>query len=111
VLVNPAFATLPARDSSALTLRRSIPEPPNRKMPPPTVIAFAQGRVELLCNHPDYNEGVALAAAMDRGVGMGAEKLGADLVEVSSETKGREVSASLKELQRIRIWSIDTSTS
>jgi galactokinase len=63
-----------------------------------TVLAFAPGRVELLGNHTDYNEGLALAAAIDRGVTIRAEKLGADVIEVISETNGREVSVSLKNL-------------
>ena len=65
------------------------------------VVAFAPGRVELLGNHTDYNEGLALAAAIDLGVTIRAEKLDADLIEVSSETNGREVSIPLKNLQRL----------
>jgi galactokinase len=30
--------------------------------------AFAPGRVELLGNHTDYNQGLVLAAAIDRGL-------------------------------------------
>jgi galactokinase len=67
----------------------------------PTVIAFAPGRVELLGNHTDYNDGVALAAAIDRGVTIRAEKLEGDLLEVRSETNGREISVSLQNLQRL----------
>jgi UDP-glucose 4-epimerase len=33
-----------------------------------TVVAFAPGRVELLGNHTDYNEGLALAVAIHLGV-------------------------------------------
>ncbi len=33
----------------------------------PTVAAFAPGRVEVLGNHTDYNEGFVLSAAIDRG--------------------------------------------
>jgi galactokinase len=66
-----------------------------------SVVAFAPGRVELLGNHTDYNEGVALAAAIDLGVTICAEKLDADVMEVSSESNGREVSVSLKNLQRL----------
>ena len=66
-----------------------------------SVIAFAPGRVELLGNHTDYNEGLALAAAIDLGVTIRAEKLDADLIEVSSETNGRKVSIPLKNLQRL----------
>jgi galactokinase len=66
-----------------------------------TVVAFAPGRVELLGNHTDYNEGLALAAAIHLGVTVRAEKIDADLVEVSSETNGRMASAPLKNLQRL----------
>ena len=34
----------------------------------PTVVAHAPGRVEILGNHTDYNEGLALSAAIDCGV-------------------------------------------
>jgi galactokinase len=53
----------------------------------PTVIAFAPGRVELLGNRTDYNDGVALAAAIDRSVTIRAEKPDGKLLEVSSEMK------------------------
>jgi hypothetical protein len=65
------------------------------------VLVFAPGRVELLGNHTDYNEGLALAAAINLGVTVRAEKLDADVIEVSSETNGREVRVSLKNLQRL----------
>src|SRR5271166_6102776 len=67
-----------------------------------SVVAFAPGRVELLGNHTDYNEGLVLAAAIDLGVTVCAEKLNADVIEVSSETNGREVSVSLKNLERLK---------
>ena len=66
-----------------------------------SVIAFAQGRVELLGNHTDYNEGLALAAAIDRGVTIRAEKIDADLIEISSETNQRQAKVLLKKLQRL----------
>src|ERR1700740_297285 len=65
------------------------------------VVAFAPGRVELLGNHTDYNEGLALAAAIHLGVTVHAEKIEADVMEVSSETNGRAASAPLKNLQRL----------
>jgi len=67
----------------------------------PTVVAFAPGRVELLGNHTDYNEGLALAAAIHLGVTVQAERTDTDLVEVSSDTNGRAASASLKNLRRL----------
>src|ERR1700740_3850599 len=65
------------------------------------VVAFAPGRVELLGNHTDYNEGLALAAAIHLGVTVHAQKIEADVIEVSSETNGRAASAPLKNLQRL----------
>jgi len=66
-----------------------------------TVVAFAPGRVELLGNHTDYNEGLALAAAIHLGVTVQADRINTDLIEVSSDTNGRAASASLKNLQRL----------
>jgi galactokinase len=40
----------------------------------PTVIARAPGRVEVLGNHTDYNEGVVLSAAIDREVWVAASE-------------------------------------
>jgi galactokinase len=66
-----------------------------------TVVAFAPGRVELLGNHTDYNEGLALAAAIHLGVTVQAERIDADLIEVSSDTNGRAATARLTKLQRL----------
>src|SRR5258708_39205506 len=63
-----------------------------------SVIAFAPGRVELLGNHTDYNEGVVLAAAIDRGVTACAHRLLGRTVEVSSQTNQRTAIADLDEI-------------
>ncbi|MBN1270600.1 MAG: galactokinase [Kiritimatiellae bacterium] len=34
----------------------------------PAILAFAPGRIEILGNHTDYNEGLALSAAIEQGV-------------------------------------------
>ncbi|MBV9488700.1 MAG: galactokinase, partial [Verrucomicrobia bacterium] len=60
-----------------------------------SVVAFAPGRVELLGNHTDYNEGLVLAAAIDLGVTIRAERLDRNVLEVSSETTGRQGTAEL----------------
>ena len=39
------------------------------------VVAFAPGRVEILGNHTDYNEGVVLSAAIDCGVTASVHRL------------------------------------
>lgn len=61
--INHAFPHgLTLRDTCALrggTLRNLLVQ---------SIIAHAPGRVELLGNHTDYNEGLVLSAAIDRGV-------------------------------------------
>jgi galactokinase len=47
-----------------------------------SVVVFAPGRVELLGNHTDYNEGLALAAAIDLGI---ARRRSASSRELDSE--------------------------
>lgn len=47
--------------------------------------AFAPGRVELLGNHTDYNEGVVLSAAIDLGVTIQGEKLDGDKFVLASD--------------------------
>jgi galactokinase len=63
-----------------------------------SVIAFAPGRVELLGNHTDYNEGVVLSAAIDRGVTASAHRVLERTVEVSSQTNQRTAVANLDAL-------------
>ncbi|MFH1476164.1 MAG: galactokinase [Verrucomicrobiota bacterium] len=43
---------------------------------PPAVTAYAPGRVEILGNHTDYNEGFVLSAAIDLGVGLALSPAG-----------------------------------
>ena len=44
-------------------------------MPPPRVRAFAPGRVNLIGEHTDYNDGLCLPFAIERGVTVTAERL------------------------------------
>ena len=55
---------LSARDEEAATLGRSIYGDDWR----PTLIARANGRIEVIGNHVDYNGGPVVAAAIDRGI-------------------------------------------
>ena len=48
--------------------RLRIPERQATRTAVQSIIAHAPGRVELLGNHTDYNEGLVLSAAIDRGV-------------------------------------------
>jgi galactokinase len=62
------------------------------------VVAFAPGRVEILGNHTDYNEGVVLSAAIDRGVTASVHRLLQPQIEVSSRTNQRTASKHLDEI-------------
>lgn len=55
---------------------------------PSNASAYAPGRVELLGNHTDYNEGVVLGAAIDRGLTMRGSKQGNGKIALRSSTMG-----------------------
>jgi hypothetical protein len=46
--------------------------------------AFAPGRVELLGNHTDYNEGLVLGAAINRGLTVSGSARRDDVIKVSA---------------------------
>jgi galactokinase len=54
-----------------------------------------------LGNHTDYNEGLAIAAAIHLGVTVRAERVDASVIEISSETNGRGANVSLENLPRL----------
>ena len=62
-----------------------------------TAIARAPGRVELLGNHTDYNEGVVLGAAIDRVVKITGAARGDDMIHIRSSGFGA-VQIALSEL-------------
>src|SRR5881275_121105 len=51
--------------------------------------AYAPGRVELLGNHTDYNEGVVLGAAIDRGLRVRGGKRADRRIVIQSDSMGR----------------------
>src|SRR4051794_25048037 len=51
--------------------------------------AYAPGRVELLGNHTDYNEGVVLGAAIDRGLTVSGARQNDPLISLTSTSDGR----------------------
>ena len=57
-------------------------------MPEP-VIAFAPGRVNLIGEHTDYNEGLALPFAISEGVTVRAEAIDGDRVEAVAADLGK----------------------
>ncbi len=60
--------------------------------------AYAPGRVELLGNHTDYNQGVVLAAAIDRGLTMAGIQRRDENVVLTSRSAGSRVHANLRNL-------------
>ncbi len=52
------------------------------------VEAYAPGRVELLGNHTDYNQGLVLAAAIDRGLKVSGERRRDGLITLRSSSLG-----------------------
>ncbi len=61
--------------------------------------AYAPGRVELLGNHTDYNQGLVLAAAIDRGLKVSGERRHDGRITLRSLSLG-EFEIGLDELQR-----------
>ncbi len=57
---------------------------------PPEVVAYAPGRVEILGNHTDYNEGLVLAAAIDAGTCVAVSRDGGPGLRVWSGHQGEE---------------------
>jgi galactokinase len=53
-----------------------------------TASAFAPGRIELLGNHTDYNEGLVLGGAIDRGLTVTGAARNDDLIRLSSNLFG-----------------------
>ncbi|HJT81926.1 MAG TPA: galactokinase [Chthoniobacterales bacterium] len=68
------------------------------RAPAPRFHAYAPGRIELLGNHTDYNQGLVLGAAIDRGLTVTVEQRDDDTIIIRSSITG-EVAVSLPELQ------------
>jgi galactokinase len=51
--------------------------------------AYAPGRVELLGNHTDYNEGVVLGAAIDRGINVTGNRRDDGIIQIHSRDFGK----------------------
>jgi galactokinase len=62
------------------------------------VEACAPGRVELLGNHTDYNEGLVLAAAIDRGVKVSGTRRDNQRIALRSDSLG-EIAIGMEDLQ------------
>jgi len=62
--------------------------------------AIGPGRVNLLGEHVDYNQGIVLPAAIDRQVTLDAQPLDGDLVHLTALDIHQQVSFSLQRLER-----------
>lgn len=62
----------------------------------PSTSAYAPGRVELLGNHTDYNQGVVLAAAIDRGLTLTGSSRGDDWIVLRSKSRVEVVLSDLR---------------
>jgi galactokinase len=60
---------------------------------------YAPGRVELLGNHTDYNQGVVLGAAIDGGLTVSGTRRDDDEIQLSSRLIDEPVTASLSDLK------------
>jgi galactokinase len=69
-----------------------------------TVHAFGPGRVNLIGEHTDYNDGLALPFAIDRGVTVTAEPLGGERFHARAEDLGEEDEFDLGALGRSEGW-------
>jgi len=64
--------------------------------------AYAPGRVELLGNHTDYNEGYVLSAAIDRGITLSGRATGDERILLHSRNLDRRHEARLGCLSPVR---------
>lgn len=61
--------------------------------------AYAPGRVELLGNHTDYNQGVVLAAAIDRGLTVSGTSREDNVISLRATAPHARVEVSLEQLE------------
>ena len=71
---------------------------------PTSVSARGPGRVNLIGEHTDYNGGLALPFAIDRGVTVTAERLDGDIVEAEARDVGERDSFPLAAPERTDGW-------
>lgn len=66
----------------------------------PEAAAYAPGRVNLIGEHTDYNEGFVLPAAVDRGVALAARRVPGDTFTLHAVDLGESCSFPMEPLQR-----------
>jgi len=65
----------------------------------PEHFAYAPGRLEFIGNHTDYNGGMVLGAAIDRGITVAIGRSDDDLVHLYSESQADEVACPLNAIK------------
>jgi len=68
------------------------------------VTAFGPGRVNLIGEHTDYNDGLALPFAIDRGVTVTAEPIAGDRIQARAEDLGEQDAFALADPGRAEGW-------
>ncbi|MBO5751065.1 MAG: galactokinase [Kiritimatiellae bacterium] len=68
----------------------------------PDAVAYAPGRIEVLGNHTDYNEGYVLSAAIDKGTFFGASLADDDTVTLVSLDMGETFSCRLSDVAPLK---------
>ena len=71
---------------------------------PERVVARGPGRVNLIGEHTDYNDGLALPFAIDRGVTVTAEPLPGDRIEARALDLGEEDAFALEDVEPASGW-------
>jgi galactokinase len=73
----------------------------------PEAVAYAPGRIEVLGNHTDYNEGFVLSAAIDRGIAVALSRSDSAACLLHTESSGGEASFALADAANVRAgeWS------
>jgi len=64
-----------------------------------TITTYAPGRAELLGNHTDYNEGVALSVTVERGTTAVGHTRNDDRIHITTENLGRKVVADIRDVR------------
>jgi galactokinase len=76
------------RDDAGVAIRRAVSNFRRRFGTPPQAVAFAPGRVNLIGEHTDYNDGFVLPMALSRGIALAwRPRADANRIELHSDSE------------------------